>query len=418
MSDNLAEGAGRATKVIEFARAPRVPDAIIKSSGRSLSDFRNEKTETGLRPAEMELLLSVAKGEQCDRTDRSARSKMIEQLEKATSDAKWIKLAAEIIASTENKTKGAREVRKKLMLQVDEQPRILREFLTELPNFVENHPQASKKLKIKAVAKPDLLRPIIDGLKTRFKSELFCWRAVERSDQVFVRADFLRFLALGGDDATPVHEKGVRLKGAFIDGELDISSCLEVWPLEFHNCVFSEGLDFSGARLRRVSLSGSHVRAIEGVRCRAKGSMFFDDGFFSAGSVRLIGATIDGNLDCTNGKFSDGLHCDNAKIGGDLDCCEGTFETQMLDGESDALSCGGASIGGGVDLGGFHAKGTVTFSGAVIAGSFNGRRGVFDHLVLSKRSTNMYSEASAPMAATALDLSLSKIGRALVLGPT
>src|SRR5262245_57054998 len=38
-----------------------------------------------------------------------------------------------------------------------------------------------------------------------------------REDDAFhVRASFLRFLALGGDADTPVHEKGVRLYGAFI----------------------------------------------------------------------------------------------------------------------------------------------------------------------------------------------------------
>jgi hypothetical protein len=34
-----------------------------------------------------------------------------------------------------------------------------------------------------------------------------------------VRAEFLRYLALGGDDEIPVHEKGVQLDGAYVEGE-------------------------------------------------------------------------------------------------------------------------------------------------------------------------------------------------------
>jgi len=36
----------------------------------------------------------------------------------------------------------------------------------------------------------------------------------------FIRAGLLRFLALGGDAQTPVHEHGVQLMGAWIDGPL------------------------------------------------------------------------------------------------------------------------------------------------------------------------------------------------------
>src|SRR5262245_17469920 len=37
-----------------------------------------------------------------------------------------------------------------------------------------------------------------------------------------VRADFLRFLLLGGDKRAPVHQRGVLLYGAYIDGDIDL----------------------------------------------------------------------------------------------------------------------------------------------------------------------------------------------------
>jgi hypothetical protein len=40
-----------------------------------------------------------------------------------------------------------------------------------------------------------------------------------------VRAEFVRFLALGGDGGAPVHEHRVQLQGAFIEGDLDLEGC-------------------------------------------------------------------------------------------------------------------------------------------------------------------------------------------------
>src|SRR5882672_5494248 len=48
----------------------------------------------------------------------------------------------------------------------------------------------------------------------------FAWIASERpeaeTDDNRVRAAFIRFLALGGDDGHPVHERGVQLAGAWV----------------------------------------------------------------------------------------------------------------------------------------------------------------------------------------------------------
>ena len=40
-----------------------------------------------------------------------------------------------------------------------------------------------------------------------------------------IRSDFLRFLALGGNADTVIHEKGINLLGAWIDGDVDLQFC-------------------------------------------------------------------------------------------------------------------------------------------------------------------------------------------------
>ena len=47
----------------------------------------------------------------------------------------------------------------------------------------------------------------------------------EPTEQNTIRPEFIRFLALGGDENAPVHEVGVRVYGAWIDGNLDFQFC-------------------------------------------------------------------------------------------------------------------------------------------------------------------------------------------------
>jgi hypothetical protein len=232
----------------------------------------------------------------------SKSQKLREELDNIASEPELIRLAAEVVASPRpifrwhyDETKEKREARINLEARVEERPRILREFLTELPGITDGHAKAPTDLKARVMGEPELLRPILEDLKDQFLSELRHWRQVDPADPaVRVRAAFLRFLALGGDESVPVHEKGVRLEGAFIDGTFDLAACAGVRPLELKDCFFSKPVEFPGTRLRRLSLSGCRVPSIEGVRSRTEGSVFLDEGFLSLGSVRLIGAAIGG----------------------------------------------------------------------------------------------------------------------------
>jgi hypothetical protein len=55
-----------------------------------------------------------------------------------------------------------------------------------------------------------------------------------------VRASFLRFLLLGGDEQAPVHEQGVQLFGAWIQGKLDLKNCFVPHGLKLEKCKFDE----------------------------------------------------------------------------------------------------------------------------------------------------------------------------------
>ena len=167
-----------------------------------------------------------------------------------------------------------------------------------------------------------------------------------------IRADLIRFLALGGDPAHPVHERGVMLGGAWIKRKFDVHQCRLPARLAFQSCSFALAPVFIATSLPELGLSGCLVPGLTGDRLRVAGGLFLDDAFSATGEVRLLGA----------------------EIGGDLNCGKGSFANP----EGNALSAEGAVVEGSVFLnGGFSATGEVRLLGAQIGGSLNCREGSF-----------------------------------------
>ncbi len=177
-----------------------------------------------------------------------------------------------------------------------------------------------------------------------------------------LRADFIRFLALGGDKQAPIHETGVWLVGGWIEGVLNLDFCRLPSPLRLQHCRLMQ-LCASGAEIPMLSLSASQIDAgINADGIQITGAIFLNADFVSKGTVRLLGATIGGNLECDDGQF-------NATSG----------PSQL----GAALAFDTATITGSAFLRRTTANGTVRLPGANIGGSlecdgasFNGNRGV------------------------------------------
>jgi hypothetical protein len=387
------------------------PDNRTRSYGRSIEDFRNQRTESGLLPAEDKLRSAVSKGEVCDLSNSTTwgTTSAYDELDRALSDPNVFKLAVYEIGSAprlfgpnDYGKENVEEDECTLLRQelIRAQPNIVREFFAELRSFATVRGRAIEFSEIDVVNLAETVPPIIQELKSRFKSELEHWRHVDASSpDLRVRGSFLRFLALGGDAAVPVHEKGVRLKGAYIEGELDLTSCDDVSPLDFLDCFFSAAFNCSGANLRRLSLSGCCVPAIWGERCRTNHNIYLEAGFVSLGPACLVGAVIGGSLMCSGGDFRGGLDCATGKItgdvfldqgfkaynevtlaasqvGGTLFCTGGEFFNQSVDGTGKALNCDAAKITGSVVMRSIRAKGRVFLIGIEIgyALELNGAR--------------------------------------------
>jgi len=180
-------------------------------------------------------------------------------------------------------------------------------------------------------------------------------RPAEKTEANAVRASFIRFLALGGDDEAPVHERGVQLIGAWIEGVLDLQGAVTTSNLSLNRSYFESPPMLRGAEIAgTLTLSGSLLPGLQADRLQCKGSLFMSDGFTSIGTVRLLGVQIDGNLECNgaelNGKDDKALAADRAVIKGAINLSNGftaTGEVRLLGAQIDGnLNCKGAQLDG------------------------------------------------------------------------
>jgi hypothetical protein len=233
-----------------------------------------------------------------------------------------------------------------------------------------------------------------------------------------VRADFLRFLALGGEKRNAVHESGLRVQGAYIDGAVNLTGATKLAPLWIVDCTIGGEFSFSDAETKVVSLDRTAVSGIRGDGVMVDGSLLLRETVIN-GSLLLFGAEITGTLSCTgckiegrpwksqrlaadletatiggNVEFRNGFRAnglillDNSEIGGTFDCTEGRFLVAVDEpqpsharrwdqGVRRALKAHRLHLKGSLYLRDCECDGELSFSGAQIGGDIDCRNGQF-----------------------------------------
>ena len=211
-----------------------------------------------------------------------------------------------------------------------------------------------------------------------------------------VRGEVIRFFAYGGNEENPVLGPEIYLQGAWISGGLDLTHASIPYAMHFSNCHFDAVVKMQHAECAGLYLNGSRLEEELSADClTTKGNVYLRDGFSAEGTVRLLGASIGGDLDCEGGKFhnpggyalsADGLttkgnvylrngffakgevRLTDASIGRNLDCEGGKFHNA----DGDALSVSKLTTKGNVYLrDGFSAEGVVRLVGANIGGDLS-----------------------------------------------
>lgn len=232
-----------------------------------------------------------------------------------------------------------------------------------------------------------------------------------------IRADFIRFLALGGDAFAPVYDSGLRVRGAFIDGTINLDGATKLLPLWLQDCTIDGDFSFSDSATKVVSLDGTFLNSVRGDGVRVDGSLLLRRTII-AETLRLFGAEITGTLSCDgcaiggrtwrsqrlaaelstvtiggNVEFRRGfvangvIFLDDSEIGGLFDCSDGNFRAGFdpsATGRADkwdrsirALKCHRLNLKGSLYLRDCDCEGEVSFSGAQIGGDLDCRNGHF-----------------------------------------
>ena len=217
-----------------------------------------------------------------------------------------------------------------------------------------------------------------------------------------IRADLLRLLIIGGTAGCGLHDSGVWLEGAWIEGTLDLRYASARGQTVLRYCTFVARPSLEQANLKVLSLDGSDLRqGLTALRITVAGGVFLPK-VTAMGTIDVNGATVGGHLVCTgatfvgpmvDGKFDMALDAqfvkvtgslslsvvtatgtiavNGAMVGGQLTCDGATLIGPMVNGKrGDALNALGVQVTADLFMRNVIAMGLVDVSAAAVGGQF------------------------------------------------
>lgn len=167
-----------------------------------------------------------------------------------------------------------------------------------------------------------------------------------------IRASFLRFLMLGGQEGCRPHEKGIRITGAWITETLDLEACHVFRDIGLIDCHFEATPILRAAIINRLFLDGSSLPGLEAERLEARGGVY------------LRGAQVQGEVNIAQSRLGGNLECDGATIrtpsGHAIDAAAIELRNLLLR---------GATLRGGITVTGARIAADLDCAGAVIEGA-------------------------------------------------
>jgi hypothetical protein len=167
-----------------------------------------------------------------------------------------------------------------------------------------------------------------------------------------VRAQLLYELLRGISKPEGTPPRALKLAGAWIIGALDLEAVTLLCPLLLRGCYVDQPISLEEASAPALRLPGCHVASLNADQLETGGSVELNDGFTASGEVRLIGARIKGQLDCSGATLtsSDKAHQPALNARG-LTVDQGMFCTTGFTAEGE-VRLAGAHISGQLDCSG------------------------------------------------------------------
>lgn len=137
---------------------------------------------------------------------------------------------------------------------------------------------------------------LVEGIGTGAFDRLGSGGLPEAGDETRkIRAELIRFLLLGGPEAPRMHEKGLRLGGAWIAGTLDLEGCRLPCDIGLLDCRFDATPVLRSAIIDTLAFDGSDLPGLDADRVDARGDLLFRSAAIR-GPVQLRGARVGGDL--------------------------------------------------------------------------------------------------------------------------
>lgn len=112
-----------------------------------------------------------------------------------------------------------------------------------------------------------------------------------------VRADFLKALLFElFDPKAPSLAKGLRLRGAWISGALDLQGVQIDRDISFSHCVLTGPISLLNAKLRGLYLTNVQMKSLSADQAEFDGSLFVRGGSEVSGEISLAGARFKGDI--------------------------------------------------------------------------------------------------------------------------
>jgi hypothetical protein len=192
-----------------------------------------------------------------------------------------------------------------------------------------------------------------------------------------IRGDRIAWLLTNPAASALVSAYGVRIYGAIVAGDVDLSYVRIRFPLTVATSVL-EKLFLGNSSLEALSLRLSQFDSLDATALSVDGDVSFL-GVKVSGDCHFEGAAIRGTVDCSEGAFASSLGFDSARIGQDLllDACEirravnltgitVAGDLRLSHGKFAEILGNSAQIAGNVLLIQSRANGTVQLSNAQI----------------------------------------------------
>lgn len=164
-----------------------------------------------------------------------------------------------------------------------------------------------------------------------------------------VRARFLRFLLLGGEEGCRPHEKGIRVSGAWITDVLDLEACRVFRDIGLNNCHFEAAPILKAAIINRLFLDGSLLPGLQAERLEVRGGVY------------LRGAEVNGEVNIIQSRLGGNLECDGATIR-----APGGYALLAQSLEVRNVLARGAHLRGGINLAGAQLTADLDCAGAIV----------------------------------------------------